>query len=1174
MAAGVELTDSDGVAGIALNFPVNDDASSSSPSKSLPRRLRRRLLESKSPSTVEEIEAKLKEADLRRQQFYELLSSKARPKTRSPSWSSSQEGDLGQRLEAKLYAAEQKRLSILAKDQKRLAKLDELRQAAKSGLEMRFEKERDELGLRVESRVQQADANRMRLLKAYRQRRAAKKERAAQLKLQRTIRESKYKECVGAAIHQKRVAAEKKRLGLLEAEKTRARAKVLQARRIAKSVYSQREIERRRKKDLLEERLQRAKRKREEFLRQRGGLHANVRDNSKMTLESGEFLARKLTRCWRRFLRLNRTTFALAEAYKALEINEESVKSIPFEQLAIQIESAVTIRTVKDLLERFESRFMFARAAADTSSLSILDNIDHLLKRVASPNRRSNTSNPARSRRAKKVGSSSEVAQGRVGLSRYPVRVVLCAYMILGHPNAVFSGMREHEATLSESAANFIREFELLIKIVLDGSFQTTEQKSASSIPCQLTFRSQLEAFDKAWCCYLYHFVAWKVKDARLLEEDLVRAACRMELSMMQTCKLTPKGDNGDLTHDMKAIQEQVSKDQKLIREKVQHLSGAAGLERMESSLSKMRSRFFEAKESGTLSPSPIVNISSLSLPGLVDDSSVAASGTISSTAEGCERSSHLLKDGSFPDNDIGSSIPFGSSADSNKSSATMLVTENELLVNEIVHEHQHGFSDRLDGSHKDQDSAEAKVRETMEKAFWDGIIESVKEDKPDYSWVLKLMTEVRDELCEMSPSSWRQEIVETIDIDILSQVLSSGIVDMEYLGKILEFSLVTLQKLSAPAKDDEMKTTHHKLLKELEEISQAGDKSNASFALSIIKGLRFVLQQIQTLKREISRARIRIVEPLIKGPAGLDYLRKAFAGRYGSSTETPTSLPLTIQWLSHVRLVAYLEWNEYKDSLLALETNNAGSPGDFLPTTLRTGGNVPGTSKLGFPALKITDVEQPECKGERVDLLVRLGLLKLVSDVTGLTQETLPETLKLNLSRLRAVQSLLQKIIVISTSILVLRLSENLVSPAEMENTVSKCVKQLSELLDTVEDAGIPEIIETISGFLEHGSEHVKTPEKILARKEIMANTLAKSLRAGDAVFTRVSHAVYLAARGVVLGGSGLKGRELAETALRRMGAALLTEKVVEAAEEVVVVATVSRSVHGAWYEEVLKNL
>lgn len=1172
MATGVEWKESEKVAGIALEFPANDNATSSpsSPHK-LPRRLRRRLLESKSPSTVEEIEAKLKEADLRRQQFYEGLSNKARPKMRSHSWSPLQEADLGQRLETKLKAAEQKRLSILANAQMRLAKLDELRQAAKTGLEMRFVKERDELGMKVESRVQQAETNRMLLLKAYRQRRAAKEERAAQSLMRRMIQDSKYKECVRAAIHQKRAAAERKRLGLLEAEKTRAHARVLQVRKVVKFVYSQREIERRRMKDQLEDRLQRAKRQREEYLRQKGSLHSSVCANSKVINEQGELLARKLARCWRRFVRLRRTTFSLTKSYNDLEISLESVRSMPFEKLALQMESANTIQTVKALLDRFESRLMISHAATPTRSLSNLENIDNLLMRVTSPKRRGNTNN----RGVNRVGSIREGAQRQVKLSRYLVRVVLCAYMILGHPDAVFSEKGEHEIALAESAATFVQEFELLIKIISDGPTHTTQGGTNSSAPNQLTFRSQLEAFDRSWCSYLYSFVAWKVKDAKLLEEDLVKAASQLEVSMMQNCKLTPEGDNGSLSHDMKAIQKQVTEDHKLLRTKVQNLSGNAGLEQMEFALSDAWSRFFEAKETGSSLVSSVAHISSPILPGSSNNSSIL--GEMGSISESMERSDHIVyplfkKDDSSPGNEVVSSTPLSSDVDGY---GAMSVTENELLVNEIVHEHGHGFADSFDVSDNDQSSIKEKVRETMEKAFWDGIMDSLKQDEPDYSWVLKLMKEVKDELCEMSPQSWRQEIVETIDIDILPQVLRAEILDIDFLGKILEFALVTLQKLSAPANDDKMKAAHYKLLKRLRDASQAGDKSNASFALLMVEGLRFVLDQIQTLRQEISTARIRMMEPLIKGPAGLEYLKKAFANRYGPPTDAHTSLPLTMQWLSSVHSSAEQEWDEYKDSVSSLTVNNERLYQGLPPTTLRTGGSIPMASRLGSPSSK--GDEQPECKGERVDLLVRVGLLKLVNEIGGLMLETLPETLKLNLSRLRGVQSQFQKIIVIATSVLVLRqtlLSENMVTtPADMENIVSSCIKQLSKLLDTVEDVGISEIVGTISSFPE-GNNHTLNPEKLQARKEVMANMLGKSLQAGDAIFTRVSHTVYLAARGIVLGGNGLKGRQLAEAALRRIGASLLTENVVEAAEVLIVVATVSSSVHGAWYEELVKNL
>lgn len=66
----------------------------------------------------------------------------------------------------------------------------------------------------------------------------------------------------------------------------------------------------------------------------------------------------------------------------------------------------------------------------------------------------------------------------------------------------------------------------------------------------------------------------------------------------------------------------------------------------------------------------------------------------------------------------------------------------------------------------------QAKIRATMENAFWDGIIESMKQDDPDYDRVIQLMREVREELCEMAPHSWKQEVTDAFDIEVLSQVI------------------------------------------------------------------------------------------------------------------------------------------------------------------------------------------------------------------------------------------------------------------------------------------------------------------------------------------------------------------------------------------------------------------
>ena len=78
-------------------------------------------------------------------------------------------------------------------------------------------------------------------------------------------------------------------------------------------------------------------------------------------------------------------------------------------------------------------------------------------------------------------------------------------------------------------------------------------------------------------------------------------------------------------------------------------------------------------------------------------------------------------------------------------------------------------------------------------------------------------------------------------------QVLDSrGDNDLSYLREVMEYALGVLVKLSAPAKEDEMKKSHEKFLSELAVlVSQSTDKRNASLT-TVVRGLRFVLEQIR----------------------------------------------------------------------------------------------------------------------------------------------------------------------------------------------------------------------------------------------------------------------------------------------------------------------------------------
>jgi hypothetical protein len=145
-----------------------------------------------------------------------------------------------------------------------------------------------------------------------------------------------------------------------------------------------------------------------------------------------------------------------------------------------------------------------------------------------------------------------------------------------------------------------------------------------------------------------------------------------------------------------------------------------------------------------------------------------------------------------------------------------------------------------------------------MEKAFWDLVADSMRGDKPDYSQLVSLVKEVRDSLHELSPKAWKEEILEKIDVEILSQVLGSGSQDTQYLGQILQYSLGVVRRLSAAAKEDQMKKSHDKLLAELAASSEADDgNGTSSFVVGAVKGLRFALEEIKELQAEVSKARV-----------------------------------------------------------------------------------------------------------------------------------------------------------------------------------------------------------------------------------------------------------------------------------------------------------------------------
>ncbi|KAM0886232.1 hypothetical protein ACQ4PT_029827 [Festuca glaucescens] len=266
-----------------------------------------------------------------------------------------------------------------------------------------------------------------------------------------------------------------------------------------------------------------------------------------------------------------------------------------------------------------------------------------------------------------------------------------------------------------------------------------------------------------------------------------------------------------------------------------------------------------------------------------------------------------------------------------------------------------------------------------------------------------------------------------------------------------------------------------------------------------------------------------------------------------------------------HQRIWWMQNGREHLGSLSVLPAADHAQP---LVTVLRAGHGAPGGQTASLSAAGSSGL--PECTGEKVDKLVRIGLLQLIGGMEGLQLQSTPESFHLNFMRLRAVQGQFQEVIVMATSMLVLRqvlMSENpKITPLELENIISELFGTLVKLLDNSREAGTEEIVEAMMSS--SASAGTSSDEKIQSRRQIITRVLLKSLQADDVVFKKVSRAVHCSFRGIVLGGSGSKGQKLADAALRRVGAGKLVDWVVKAAEMLIRVATVSEKVHGPWYK------
>jgi len=140
--------------------------------------------------------------------------------------------------------------------------------------------------------------------------------------------------------------------------------------------------------------------------------------------------------------------------------------------------------------------------------------------------------------------------------------------------------------------------------------------------------------------------------------------------------------------------------------------------------------------------------------------------------------------------------------------------------------------------------SLERQVRDVMHQAFWDNLQEQLSQDPPVYSQAFVLLTEVRDQLLELTlpyQNKLKQEISEKLDLDLMKQQADHGVLNFEeYSGFVVNL----MAKLCAPVRDEA-----------IEKLRQQSD------VVSVFRG---VAETLDLMKLDMANYTIQIIRPTI----------------------------------------------------------------------------------------------------------------------------------------------------------------------------------------------------------------------------------------------------------------------------------------------------------------------
>ena len=323
---------------------------------------------------------------------------------------------------------------------------------------------------------------------------------------------------------------------------------------------------------------------------------------------SPDAAADSIRRAWLSFRREGGTTEAVASRYRHLGLSSATaVSSVDFDAFARRLSTPSVLRATRAMLTRAQHR-LAARgrdrpsAGASTGGAAVTPGHRRFL-----PPRSAKENNPNGALDRRDSLDSVDEA--------FPTRVVLCAYMIVAHPETVLSPGSELREDENENENENEDEDEgegrggtrrrVRRWGGRDGALHASAGRLVAAVDAMVDIagrgrramsRRDLDAFVAAWEPYLADFCAWKSHDAVALERELVAAAVALETSHLRTCGSDSRSQPFHPSSDEAAVRDACDADKATLRSKVEALGGAAAAARFDDAMASALARV-EAEE-------------------------------------------------------------------------------------------------------------------------------------------------------------------------------------------------------------------------------------------------------------------------------------------------------------------------------------------------------------------------------------------------------------------------------------------------------------------------------------------------------------------------------------------------------------------------------------------------